>query len=46
MTLEPVGILDDIVEMIEAVKSGDEDKLKEASFRHIRNWADGIIGII
>ena len=43
MNLEPVGILDDIVEMIEVAKSGDEDKLKEASFRHIRNWADGII---
>lgn len=41
-----MGILDDIVEMIEARKSGDEDKLKEASFDHIRNWADGNIGII
>ena len=45
MHLKPVGILEDMNEMIEAVEKRDEEELKRVSFKHVKNWADRIIGI-
>ena len=46
MNLEPTGILDDMLEMIDAFGDKDEIKLRKVSSQHIKNWADGILGSI